>query len=68
MNDKIKLENKATNQDDNVEKKKPTTEKMIDDVVKNIKEMQVDLENKISEYGKKVLLSSILTLLNLGKQ
>ena len=27
---------------------------MIDDVVKNIKEMQVDLENKISEYGKKV--------------
>ena len=54
MNDKIKLENKTTNQNDNVEKKKLTNEKMIDDVVRNIKEMQVDLENKISEYGKKV--------------
>lgn len=54
MNDKIKLEAKPTKKEDVIEKKKPTTEKMIDDVVKNIKEMQVDLENKISEYGKKV--------------
>lgn len=54
VNDKIKLESSTTKQDDSAGKKKSTTEKMIDDVVKNIKEMQVDLENKISEYGKKV--------------
>ncbi len=54
VNDKIKLEAKPAKKEDIIEKKKPATEKMIDDVVKGIKEMQVDLENKIAEYSKNV--------------
>lgn len=67
VNDKIKLESSTTNHDDNVEKKKLTTEKMIDDVVRNIKEMQVDLENKISEYGKKVPSKLNIDLIESGE-
>ncbi len=40
---------------------------MIDDVVKNIKEMQVDLENKISEYGKKVPSKLNIDLIESGE-
>lgn len=67
VNDKIKLEAKPTKKEDIIEKKKPTTEKMIDDVVKNIKEMQVDLENKISEYGKKVPSNLNIDLIESGE-
>lgn len=54
VNEKIKLEAKTEQKEDIIENKKPTSEKMIDDVVKGIKEMQVDLENKIAEYSKNV--------------
>jgi HSP20 family protein len=50
VNDKRKLERKIDKHVDKLERKKSSAEKMMDDMVKNIKEMQSDLENKISEY------------------
>lgn len=54
MNDKKKLERKLDKQKDKLERKRSAAEKMMDDMVKSIKEMQGDLENKISEYTETV--------------
>ncbi len=51
VNDKKKLERKIDRQ---VEKGKSSAEKMMDDMVKSIKEMQNDLERKISDYTENV--------------
>jgi HSP20 family protein len=51
VNDKKKLERKIDRQ---MEKGKSSAEKMMDDMVKSIKEMQNDLERKISDYTENV--------------
>lgn len=54
MNDKRKLERKIDKQKDKLEKGKSSAEKMMDDMVRSIKEMQNDLERKISDYTENV--------------
>ncbi|MEW6009863.1 MAG: Hsp20/alpha crystallin family protein [Euryarchaeota archaeon] len=54
MNDKKKLERQIEKQKDKLEKGRTVAEKMMDDMVKSIKEMQGDLERKISEYTEAV--------------
>lgn len=54
VSEKKKLDRKIEKHKDMLEKRKSAAEKMMDDMVKSIKEMQNDLENRISEYTETV--------------